>query len=83
MLLLLGTKCGGDGVKKKWVTEYWVHFDDSDLHILEGKDWRQWKDYIDYSFNGDKVILIERVRTEYDDCSTYDREYETLWEVTA
>ena len=70
-------------MKKKWVTEYWVHFDDSDLHILEGKDWRQWKDYIDYSFNGDKVILIERVRTEYDDCSTYGREYETLWEVTA
>ena len=33
-------------------------------------------------FEGDKVILIERVKTEYDESSTYDREYETMWEVT-
>ena len=64
----------------KWAVEYWIHFESSDLHILEGKDWRQWKDYIDYSFEGDNVILIERVRTEYDECGTYGREYETLWE---
>lgn len=67
----------------KWATEYWIHFESLDLHILAGKDWRQWKDYITYSHDGDKVILIERVRTEYDECGTYDREYETLWEVTA
>lgn len=65
----------------KWATEYWIHYDSGDLHILEGKDWRQWTNYRNYSFEGDKVVLIERVRTEYDESSTYDREYETLWEL--
>jgi len=61
----------------KWIVEYWVHYGDGeDLHIIEGKDWRTWRDYI----GEDQVTSIERVRTEYDECSTYDREYETLWE---
>tara|TARA_R100000234_G_C4915672_1_gene141863 strand:- start:386 stop:613 length:228 start_codon:yes stop_codon:yes gene_type:complete len=72
---------GGNSVTK-WATEYWIHFEGGDLHVLEGKQWRKWKDYIDHSFEGDKVILIERVKTEYDESSTYDREYETMWEVT-
>ena len=51
---------GGNSVTK-WATEYWIHFEGGDLHVLEGKQWRKWKDYIDHSFEGDKVILIERV----------------------
>ena len=67
----------------KWAVEYWIHYDSSDLDIIEGKNWREWKNYIDYSFNGNKVISIERVRTEYDESSTYEREYETLWELVS
>ncbi len=66
----------------RWFVEYWVHYDSSHLDIIEGKNWQKWRNYIDYSFNGDKVILIERVRTQYDESSIYNREYETLWELT-
>ncbi len=66
----------------KWAIEYWIHFESGDLDILEGKEWRQWKKYIDYSFENDRVISIEKVKIEYDECSTYGREYETMWEVT-
>ena len=60
-----------------WVVEYWIHYDSSDLHILEGKHWRQWREYIEE----EGVNCIERVRSFVDECDgVIDREYEILWE---
>ena len=64
----------------KWAVEYWIGYGENgdvhDLHIIEGKHWRRWKQHI----GEEGVIRIERVRTEYDECGTYERECETLWE---
>jgi len=64
----------------KWVVEYWVGYGEGedvyDIHIIDGVNWRQWKQFV----GNEGVVRIERVRTQCDECGTYEREYETLWE---
>ena len=63
-------------VKKKRI-EYRVHFDDGDIHFIEGKNWRLWKCFVEQP----DVRWIEKVEDVIcDHYGVIDSEYETLWE---
>ena len=57
--------------------EYRVHFDYGDMYIIEGKNWREWRQFV----GQEDVLWIER--SEDTLCDLYgviESEYETLWE---
>ena len=64
--------------KNRLRIEYRVHFDDGNMYIIEGKNWREWKDYL----GKPDVLWIERVEDILcDDYGVIKSEYETMWEV--